>query len=218
MSLAHVLSGSNPAQKNLFQLEPEFEQQAQAAWLQDTQKLSLRKQRDQDKARERINSLIKSNSLLPIDTKALHDLLHAPVLNYQPSELDVQAEAAEYDDPVIGGSYLDLTGGVELTDQVIYALHDKLLEYSLSILKTRGNVKEKQETLAWIFSPDITGWDYAVKNGVRQQVPIYRIDQPFTFQACCRYSGMDYSRLRDELRKYIPDLIDKLGFSEQEKQ
>jgi len=69
-------------------------------------------------------------------------------------------------------------------DQQIIASHTELLHESLYVLTYDGVPEEKIDVLEWIFAEDIIIW-----HGRRVAVE----NVPFSFKACCRFSGLDYS-------------------------
>lgn len=100
-------------------------------------------------------------------------------------------------------SYMDEMQDEELvpiSGDGIACLHGVLLEESLKALAARGNARQKEEILQWIFRPDALDMDR--KTGRF----IYADETPFTFQFCCKLEGHDPEVYRDFLRKRISSL------------
>lgn len=86
------------------------------------------------------------------------------------------------------------------TNDGIARLMGVLLEESLSALAARGNAKQKEEILDWVFEADyfqkLPGqWRARFTNTV-----------PFSFAFCCKLAGMDPDVIRDFLRQRISAL------------
>jgi hypothetical protein len=212
MSAARGVSGFHPAQINLFQLTSEQKAVATQAWNDGIKEQVCKTEKRQKKAISRIATLIERSATLPLaNPSRLKSILDAPVLPYSASELDVQPNQSDdgFADGVLG-NFAELTGGAPLTDQIIFLLHDKLLEYSLRILKSRGNAEEKYESLCWIFAHDIYAWKERVQRGVHQRIPVMRSSMPFTFQMCCAMCGLNYVTLREGLAPIVKPLLQQL--------
>jgi hypothetical protein len=80
-------------------------------------------------------------------------------------------------------------------DQQIISTHSELLYESLSVLTYDGVPEEKIDVLEWIFADDIVIW-----HGRKVKVE----NVPFSFKACCRFCGYDYSILQSFVYSKLP--------------
>jgi len=80
------------------------------------------------------------------------------------------------------------------TDRGVSLLHDTLLHRSLEYLAARGNPVEKLDVLNWIFHPEVPDQVTRTIDGKRERILI-----PFTFGACCAFSGLNEEALRDQI-------------------
>jgi len=134
----------------------------------------------------------------------LYELLSKPLCYWRPSDLDVQ--------PAEDDSTSDETEVIPWSEEAIKTLHEKTLMYSLGVLNSKGNAKEKREILEWIWSPD-GHWNITRQLNGREIVGICRTDEyPFAFQTCCRLVGYDYEALRAGLAWSMRDVLPSLGF------
>ncbi len=80
-------------------------------------------------------------------------------------------------------------------DQQIIATHTELLYESLSVLTYDGVPEEKIDVLEWIFADDLIMW-----HGRREKAE----NVPFSFKACCRLGGLDYSVIQSFVYSKLP--------------
>lgn len=132
------------------------------------------------------------------------EVVSKPLWYWQPSDLDVQ--------PAEDDGKLETTEALTWSEEAIDTLHEKTLMYSLGVLNSKGNVKEKIEILHWIWAEDGYRTIDRTVDG-RKLVSICRADEyPFTFQTCCRLRGYDYEALRAGLAWSMRDAFAILGF------
>jgi len=206
----HGSSGHNPLQQPLFFVGPEHRQLMTDIWNRKIFLTDQRKLKEEKKAHQRIEILVAKSHEEGITWSNIQKLLDRPIGHYQASDLDIQP-ATDEPSPI---HHVDgLTEErIEWTEQAMLDLHEGVLNYSLQLLRTRGNAKEKLEILNWIWADDV--YDFVTRNirGVNQKVPI-RADQiPFSFQTCCRLSGYRYDLLRDGLAWEMRTALAALGF------
>lgn len=121
--------------------------------------------------------------LLDHEQEAAENAVELKVGAILPSNMDDEDEAVE-----------------PWTNDGIARLMGVLLEESLAALAARGNAKQKQEILDWVFEADcfqrLPGqWRARFTNTV-----------PFSFAFCCKLAGMDPDVIRDFLRQRISAL------------
>lgn len=74
-------------------------------------------------------------------------------------------------------------------------LHYVLLNRSLQYLDARGNRREKEDILQWIFHPETPESLLKQIDGKWERILV-----PFTFGTCCRLQGVDPEEMRDQIR------------------
>lgn len=168
-----------------------------------------------------ISDRIKRNRTLPYDWQAydLDTLLDHPLLKHTPSDLDVQPEpfadkAPAQRNVVRAEKAVDPLASepkIVWTDDEVRMLTEGILNYSLGILKTRGNASEKAEALEWIWANDIHSYRPVLIGNQIVRKPVLSKFIPFTFAFCCVVNGMDPDVLRDMLRCELTPVLDKLG-------
>lgn len=209
----HGNNGYHPNQTSLISIDPASQQTMAALWQYGVDQAQQRLAKREIKNRKRIEHIVvrahEQGFHWTTDDKLLA-LLEAPLGRYLESDLDVQPAP----EPV---AVEDLAEEVqeekiEWSDDAIAQLHEGVLFYSLGILNSKGNAEEKRKTLDWIWSEDVVGFVPKTVLGVLIQQPV-RADQiPFTFQTCCRLSGVNYDELREGLRWDLRSVLTKLGF------
>lgn len=202
------LSGYHPQQKFLFDVQPEV----LAIWQQELQDRiaheAVLSQRKVDRTQKRITFFIQQanqQGIHWINEERFLQILENPLGVYIPTELDVQQatepEDVDQDEEKIVWS-----------EQAIRDLHEGVLMYSLSLLNSKGNAKEKRDTLEWIFADDVYDLVERTVRGQIKRCPV-RTDQiPFSFQTCCRLVGYRYDELRAGLAWTCKDKLKELGF------
>lgn len=198
-------SGFTPAQSSFSFIEPDLHETLCEKTAQALAAEQKRKQKRELRERERIAFVIAEGHRTGIRWHNDDKLLEAPLGYYEPSDLDIQPDLQESDEPAIQEEKF------EWTDAHIVHMHDSVLSYSLRILRTNGNSKEKQEIIEWIWSEDFYE-SHPDTLGAHTQRRLVRQDQvPFTFQCCCRLSGLDYEALREGLAWEMRHILPKLG-------
>lgn len=196
---AHGLSGLAP-QQLFFPFVP-VEQRAQLTELYHAHfDKAHRNQVERDeKQRRKLSLKVIGGETLPFSSPQFRALLDRPIGLHVASDLDVQP-ALELDEgagPRVIGQDVDEPQG--WSDAAIGQLHEGLLHYSLSMLKTKGNAEEKYEILRWIWAPTVFCWVSRRHAGDKRMIPIHRRDLPFTFERCCAVVGVRPDELRTGL-------------------
>lgn len=183
-------------------------------WETHFSRAEVRAQRQLEADRKRITLKVIDSQTLDVDWQKCKPILDLPLWSHKASDLDVQPaedDPTECAFPAVISSNDPEEGASELTFEQIGVYHEKVLEYSLNVLKSRGNAGEKYEILQWIWAHDIYCWVAREVAGVIKQVPIYRKQLPFTFQMCCACEGLDYERMRDGLAHIFRPVLKQLG-------
>ena len=164
-------------------------------------------------ARKKISLKVIDGKTLPIDWKLYRHVLELPLSGYRESDLDVQPETEVEDSLALTviGSEEHAEPGFAWTDNDIEVVHEKVLMYSLNLLKSRGNAEEKFEILHWIWAHPIYSWKVLTIAGVNHFRPIYRRQLPFSFELCCAFGGLDAERMREHLEHILRPALKKLG-------
>lgn len=211
----HGVSGFAPNQLTFSFIPPEDRQHMADLWKTHFSRAEVRAQRQLDADRKRIMLKVIDSQTLEIDWQKCKPILDLPLWSHQASDLDVQPAEEDITEctvpSAISSSNPEEERGAELTFEQIEVYHAKVLEYSLNVLKSRGNAEEKYEILQWIWAHDIYCWVAREVAGVIKQVPIYRKQLPFTFQMCCACEGLDYERMRDGLAHIFRPVLQQLG-------
>lgn len=93
------------------------------------------------------------------------------------------------------------------SETAVAELHEGMLLYSLRLLNTRGNGKEKKDLLRWMFDPEAMAYrDLEVAKPLIVWKKIKPEDVPFGFELCCRMAGYDADRLREGLGPVLKNL------------
>jgi hypothetical protein len=85
------------------------------------------------------------------------------------------------------------------SDVAIDLLHEATVMYSLRLLNARGNGKEKKEILSWIFDPHALAYVKSTAGDKAVWGVIKPTEVPFSFDLCCRLSGLNPERIREGL-------------------
>lgn len=121
-----------------------------------------------------------------------------------PQFLAVARDAAE---PQARGSEVaKAPEACDWSDEAVAQLHEGLLHHALALLRTRGNLEEKQEILHWIWAPSVFCWVSRYRAGVHQRIPIHRRKLPFTFERCCAVAGLRPEKVRSGLAAALREL------------
>lgn len=204
--------GQQPIQQFFSFVPQDVQDQINASWQKELEAKRQREHRLAENARKRVARKVLAAKTLDIDWERHNHLLELPLLPYEESDLDVQPAVvlepptraryrAEEDEAVVW----------EVDDRLISMLHDAVLEYSLNVLKTKGNVEEKIDVLRWIWSPDTYAWVSREVAGNITYNAVPRIKIPFTFQMCCAASGLDYERMREGLAIRLAPVLKALN-------
>lgn len=205
-------SGLAPPQQLFFDFIPAPEQQRLISmWTTRVDEDARRSHKTTETRRRKLALKVVDGGTLPFSSPSFLALLEAPIGVYSPSDLDVQPDTEGEEAPRLEVIGPDLEAPYEWTDADIAKVHEGLLVYSLSLLKSRGNAEEKQQILRWIWAPAIYCWVQRTVDGVNHSVPIYRRQLPFTFEMCCAFSVLHPEELRSGLayvlRKFAGDRI-----------
>ena len=215
-----AVSGHSPSQLTFSFVDPEQRLAMATNWAQSVEKGEQREAKRQMEARKRLVLKIVESKTLQIDWGKFKHHLDAPLIGYQPSDLDELApdtRAHSKSLAVVSSNDVeesrDLPGHppLELHDRTISDLHEKLLMYSLNILKSKGNAEEKFEILKWIWTDDIYCHSVRVVDGISVRKPVYRAQVPFTFQMCCAATGLHVDRMRDGLAYALLPTLKQMG-------
>lgn len=198
-------SGYIPGQSSFSFFDQDQDVQQQALFAQAQEAELKRRQKREIRARERIAVVIAEGHRNGLRWHNDDKLLEAPLGYYEPSDLDVQPDVQEVEEPTV------IEDKQEWSDASIVHLHDGLLNYSLRILRTNGNSKEKREIIEWIWSDDLYEVEPETLDGKPRRNAVHRDQIPFTFQCCCRLSGLDYEALREGLAWEMREILPKLG-------
>ncbi len=209
-------SGSSPPQLFLPFVTVEDRAQLQQQWRSSTDRLDQQAFKRAASVRKKLSLKVVDGRTLPIDWTRHRSLLELPLGSHIASDLDIQP-ADEPDDKhelqVIGPDTIELPERYDWSEKEIRILHEGLLEYSLNLLKSKGNAEEKYDILRWIWAPDVYCWVSRSTAGASRFVPIYRRQLPFTFAACCALTGYDAERLRSGLAYVLRPVLKQLGIS-----
>lgn len=205
------VSGFHPDQASFFFME-DADAEMHGLWNVHFAQAEERLKKQRESAKKRVQIVVAtaqtSGWAWSVDPQSI--ALEVPLGRHLPSDLDVQAAVEE--STVSVPTEVKPDSPVEWTDNGIRAIHEAVLTYSLQILHSKGNAGEKKEILEWIWSDDVYCFVTRLVRGVHQQVPI-RADQiPFTFQTCCRLSGLDFEELREGLEWELRSVLPQLGF------
>lgn len=206
----HGISGLNPLQQNFFFVGPDDRQTMTRIWNHHFSQADKRSLKKEEKSRQRIEVLVAESQEKGITWTNIQKLLDRPIGHYQPSDLDIQPENDETSPLQVVDEKTEER--IVWTDQAMIDLHEGVLNYSLQLLRSKGNAKEKLEILNWIWSDDVHSFATKKIRGVNQQVPIRADQLPFTFQTCCRLSGYHHDDLRDGLAWEMRFALAELGF------
>lgn len=218
------ISGYTPAQQFFSFVDEDAQRDLTTTWeISMLRSEHLAAQRVK-KGRKRIERKVYEARTLDIDWQKYRQVLDSPLLAHEASDLDVQPDTDEDEahvltviGPEVVQAETDQTEASFLDDdsinayRTVAAYHEAVLTYSLNVLKTRGNAKEKYEILQWIWSGDIYCWVTKEVAGVHKQIPILRRHIPFTFQMCCAMVPCSSDDLREKLAREIGPLIKQLG-------
>lgn len=205
------ISGLNPLQESLFLIKPDDRLQMTKTWDNHFLQADKRVTKRDEKTRQRIEIYVASSKEQGITWTNIQKLLERPIGVYQPSDLDVQPDTDEIPTTHVVGKKNEER--IEWSDQAMIDMHEGTLNYSLQLLRSRGNAVEKLEVLNWIWSSDVKGFETKLHKGVIQKVPVRADQLPFTFQTCCRLSGYRYEELRTGLAWEMRDALKTLGFT-----
>jgi hypothetical protein len=96
---------------------------------------------------------------------------------------------------------------VSWSESAIELLHENLFHYSLRLLNTRGNGKEKKEILRWVFNPSAIAVAKSESPDVAKVWEFIKPqDVPFGFELCSRFAGYDPERVREGLVPVLKNL------------
>lgn len=206
------IRGFSPQQQAFPFIPEDVRQQMTACWEQHFARAQAQALKKIETDRRKVELRVVNGQSNDFDWREHKDLLDLPLWRYQVSEYDVQPApelAGEIEIAVLTSSDQPFT----YSDKAIAHLHEKVLEYSLSILNSKGNAQEKAEILRWIWVPDIYCWVTKEIEGVRRRIPIYQGYLPFTFASCCSYYGVDAERMREELVQVLRPVLKALGMN-----
>lgn len=102
---------------------------------------------------------------------------------------------------------------IHWSDADIEQLHIGMLERHLELLSASSHtvhritseraIQEKWEICEWIFAARYLGQERLPNGTVRNR---YREEIPFSFEACCKFAGMDADKLRSGIEKMLGPL------------
>lgn len=95
---------------------------------------------------------------------------------------------------------------VTWTDSEIDDLHEGILHYSLRLLQSKGNEKEKKEVLRWIFAPEAKVATLNDIHGKSVEVLLPQYATPFSFEMCCALCNYNPEKVQDELSAILDAL------------
>lgn len=204
--------GQQPTQQFFSFVPQDIQDEITACRQRDLEAKEQRDLRIVENARKRLARKVLAAKTLDIDWKRHSNLLEQPLLSYEVSDLDVQpAAVAELPVRTRYRAEEDEAVDWEVDDRLVSTLHDAVLEYSLNVLKTKGNAEEKIDVLRWIWSPDTYAWVSREVDGNITYIAVPRIKIPFTFQMCCAASGLDYKRMREGLAIRLAPVLKALN-------
>lgn len=209
----HGSSGYHPNQPFLFPIDPASRQAMSELWHQNVEQAKQRLAKRDLKARQRIEYFIvqaHQQGFHWTNEDKILALLEAPLGPHRPSDLDVQPAPEPVAADVVPQEVHEET--IAWSDDAIAQLHEGVLYYSLGLLHSKGNAAEKKRTLEWIWSEDVIGFKTTTVRGVTKKQPLRADQVPFTFQTCCRLSGVNYDELREGLKWEMRSVFPTLGF------
>lgn len=208
----------HPNQATLFLVDPNVQIEQKQSWevaVEKAAKLTLKREISAKKRLEILVVEASNQGFSWINDQSLRRFLDMPLNRHVPSDLDVQpaSESDSTDEATLAG--LDKIEWIDdlKSDNAIRLLHEAVLNYSLQLLNSKGNAKEKQEVLNWIWSEDVYAFRTKKFGRKTVTVPIRRDQMPFTFQTCCRLSGCCYDELREGLAWTLRDAFQRIGFT-----
>ena len=205
-----VMNGLNPLQDSIFEIPPDERQTMTECWNKIVFGIEQSKIKREKEGHQRIEVIVARSQQMGITWTNIEKLLNQPIGHYQPSDLDVQPEtAAPSPQQVVEESKEKRE---PWSEQAMLELHEGVLHYSLQLLRSKGNAREKLETLNWIWSDDVRGFVTKKHRGVTKKIPIRADQLPFTFQTCCRLSGYHSDELREGLAWEMRTALAELGF------
>lgn len=134
------------------------------------------------------------------------EFLNAPFRDDGTAETETVCLTPELPEPDQGTEDSD-ESPQEWSEEAVAALHEGVLTRSLEQLNTRGNGKEKQEILMWIFNPPAMA--YTVSDSPEAEKVwkfIHPHNVPFGFDVCCRFAGLDADVIRSGVKRALVEL------------
>ncbi len=211
---AQVVSGLAP-QQLFFEFIPDSERERlKSLWQTTFDKRDLQAAKQAESKRQKLCLKVVGGKALPFLSESFRAVLETPIGIHTESDLDVQpaSDAAEEALPIQVVGPEDCEQG-ELSDADIALWHEKVLEYSLKLLRSKGNAEEKQEILRWIWAPSIYCWVQRFVAGHPKFIPIHARNVPFTFEACCALTGYRAEELRGGIAYVLRKLAQEAGLA-----
>jgi hypothetical protein len=196
---AHGISGLAPQQLFFPFVRKEDREQLHKLYSEHFDKAERSAVKRAETNRRKLSLKVVDGRTLPFDSPRFRSLLDLPIGPHQASDLDVQPEPEIESSKLLVLTAADEVERTEWSDAAIEQLHEGLLYYSLNLLKSKGNAKEKHEILRWIWASAVFCWTQKTIAGVNKLIPILRRDLPFTFERCCAVIGCDATGVRDGL-------------------
>lgn len=170
----------------------------------------LKKQREKEKRALRKLAKTAQISTNPSRSQAIDDI--SPSLLDAPLGPEEDQELRDLGDPFAASAgelyFLPVDDEIKLpwSETAIDQLHEGVVNYSLRLLRAKGNGKEKKEILRWIFDPHAMAYPIDGQKGKQVWRLIKASDVPFSFDLCCRIAGYSPDRLREDLIPVLKSL------------
>lgn len=219
----HSTKGAKAPQPSLFVTDADQQQMIAAFHEQQAQ---VRNSATKPVAKRKEKLKVITGEVNAFHWQVNRELLAFPLLQYIQSDLDEQP-VKTLSLPVRVLTDEDLPKKYDWSDEDVYHLHEKLLEYAFRILASKGNAEEKFEFIQWIWAPDIYKWvNIEVKEEVEdketstttevkltRRLPLYRRNLPFTFLRCCAFAGQNPEDIRKYLANKLRHVLKELGLN-----
>lgn len=219
----HSSDGAFAPEASLFVTDAD-QQRMIADWQEQTAQTRVNAKKANGKPKEKLKVI--SSEINAFHWRVNREILEFPLLQYIQSDLDEQP-VKKLSLPVRVFTDEDLPKEYAWSDEDIYHLHEKLLEYAYRILASKGNAEEKFEFIQWIWAPDIYKWvNIKVVEKVEdketgkttdveltRRLPLYRRSLPFTFLRCCAFTGQHPEDIRKYLANKLRHVLKELGLN-----
>ena len=210
----HSISGFAPQQQTFSFIPKKTRQLMAYMWEQHFDRAEARAKKQLETTRKRIELKVVGPQTDTFDWREHKDLLDLPLFRHVASEYDIQPALAVVEETKLTVITTEAAEQqVEWSDSDTALLHEKVLEYSLNVLNSKGNAEEKAEILRWIWVPDIYCWVTKDDDGVSKEFLINQGHMPFSFASCCYYYGINVELMHEGLAHVLRPVLKSLGMN-----